>query len=505
VLALEFLLSASPEFFDGKTQQEIMQWANTSTKWLKTELGTQNLVHVVMHQDEKTPHLVAYVVPEKDGRLNARSIVGTREMLSAMQTSYAKSVESFGLKRGLQGSKAEHTTTKEWYRHLNDAMAVVGEVEVDLPSPPPDLSVFTGPRARREALQAWQAGEHAQRKRLAHAAVAASEELGYVRRDLNQVQLENSKITDELIKMRRNLSAAYEAIGLGKEEIKALRLSNTTLVAQRLDYRGIIKPKENAIDLLQRVGGFDYGQAVAWLHSEFGPVITGSVVSTSAEQANIARPFTKAENAIKQAVQVQLEALDAPSYRITLISYDESQKPIVPGKRKNSEDERFYTKEEIIAMIPWLKYQNNQGMNVLVTPKDEDSHYILLDDCRLSASDLEQRGFKPCVLQQSSWDSTQAIFKVTKSIDRDAVIAVFNDLNKQYGDVNIKGLRHPFRLPGFRNMKPKHLREGLYPFVKVLSATNIVCQRCISLIKSAQRSNLLTYPQAHGTAKKMVI
>lgn len=491
VLAIEFLLTASPEFFDGKTQTEIRAWANASTKWLKTQFGKDNVVHVVMHQDEKTPHLVAYVVPEKAGRLNARGIIGNPEMLTHIQTSYAESVASFGLKRGQQGSQAKHQTAKEWYSKLNDAAEAAANVEVVPPSPPPGLGIFMGQKARREAVEAWQASEAAERKKLIQAAAAASLALCDMRHQVDMIKTENSKITDEVINLRRNLSAAYETLGLGKEAITALRTSNTTLVAHRLGYTGPIMPKENAIDLLKRVGGFDYGQAVAWLYAEFGPVVTGAVVGKAAQEADVPRPFTKAENAIKRAVTAQLDALDADRYRLTLISYDESQKPIVPGKRKTNDEEKFYTKSEIIDMIPWLKFQNNQGMNVLITPMDDVAYYILLDDSRLSASQLEQRGFKPCIIQESSWSSTQVVFKVPKTMDRDAVMSVFSSLNTEYGDAKITGLRHPFRVPGFRNMKPKHLREGTYPFVKVLSAVNTMCQRCMNLVRNCDNSQVI--------------
>jgi len=82
------------------------------------------------------------------------------------------------------------------------------------------------------------------------------------------------------------------------------------------------------------------------------------------------------------------------------------------------------------------------------------------------------------------------------------VLALFNELNKSFGDERITGLRHPFRLAGFRNLKPKHLRDGLYPFVKIISAVNVMCQKCINLVKDIELS---TYAQLQQQEEKSLV
>ena len=507
VLALELLLTASPEFFDGKSPAEVKKWAGANAKWLKETFGKHNVVHLVLHQDETTPHLVAYVVPEKDGRLNCRAFTGTPELLKALQTSYAEAMKPFGLERGVSGSKSKHTTVKEWYSRLNDA-AENAESEIrsmSAPSPPPDIPFWKGQEARQTGMSAWQAGETKVRKKLIQAAAKAALAASVANDQVQSLKQENSKLSAELDNTRKTLSEAYQALGLGKDDVAALRTANTTLVASRLDYSGIVGPRENAIDLLKRVEGFDYGQAVAWLHAEFGQVVTGILVSKSSESQDAPRPFTKVENAIKQAAGAQLDALDAERYRITLISYDETKKPFLPGKKRGSTEESFYSRDEIIDLIPWLRYQNNRGMNVLITPMDDSAFYILLDDSKISAADLVKQGFSPCSVQQTSWNSQQVIFKVPKSLDRDSVMAMFNELNRKHGDESITGLRHPMRLAGFRNMKPKHLKDGLYPFVKVKLAVNQMCRRCMRLIAKVEKAGLSTYPQTQQQDENLVI
>ena len=67
--------------------------------------------------------MVAYVVPvdEATGRLNAKKYIGgSRHTLSQMQTDFAVEVKDLGLDRGVQGSKAKHTSIKEYYEKLNN-------------------------------------------------------------------------------------------------------------------------------------------------------------------------------------------------------------------------------------------------------------------------------------------------------------------------------------------------------------------------------------------------
>ena len=57
-----------------------------------------------------------------------------------------------------------------------------------------------------------------------------------------------------------------------------------------------------------------------------------------------------------------------------------------------------------------------------------------------------------------------------------------------YGDVNIQGLRHPFRAVGFRNVKPKHRQpDGRYPVVSIIQAAAQSCQTAFQAIVSKAR------------------
>ena len=68
----------------------------------------------MLHLDEKTPHLHAVVVPIREGKLTAKTILGNKKDMSQRQDRYAQAMAPFGLSRGVRGSKAIHNA-EGWY------------------------------------------------------------------------------------------------------------------------------------------------------------------------------------------------------------------------------------------------------------------------------------------------------------------------------------------------------------------------------------------------------
>lgn len=122
VLCIEHLITASPEW-DGWGNEKETAFFEQSKIWLEKKYGKKNVVSTTIHRDETTPHLVAYIVPldEETGRLNAKKYIGgSRLTLSQMQTDFAVEVKDLGLDRGIQGSKAKHTSIREYYNDVNN-------------------------------------------------------------------------------------------------------------------------------------------------------------------------------------------------------------------------------------------------------------------------------------------------------------------------------------------------------------------------------------------------
>jgi hypothetical protein len=120
VVAVEYMMTASPEFWKTADEKKQKEFFDKSMEYLKEKYGEKNIVSATVHRDETSPHLSAYVVPmTKDGRLCARDFLGGRKLLREAQTEYAKKVEHLGLVRGIEGSKAKHQTIKEYYQEIN--------------------------------------------------------------------------------------------------------------------------------------------------------------------------------------------------------------------------------------------------------------------------------------------------------------------------------------------------------------------------------------------------
>ena len=117
VLAIEYLVTGSPEDLNGKTRREQDQYFSDALKWLKERHGAEHVVYAGVHRDETTPHMYAYVVPiDAKGKLNCRAFLGGAKALSEMQTDFASNVGlKHGLERGIEGSKAKHQRVSHFY------------------------------------------------------------------------------------------------------------------------------------------------------------------------------------------------------------------------------------------------------------------------------------------------------------------------------------------------------------------------------------------------------
>lgn len=172
VLAIEHLMTFSPDFIslekvkrDGQftLNGNVKQWnefKKSSLKWLNERYGKENLVHVSVHYDEKTPHIHAYVVPlkektvkwkNKNGQgektvrsLSARDYLGGKEKMQEMQDSFHQAVTHLGLERGIKGSLAKHEHVQKYYARVNKSVELEQEMNnfkpslspVEIPKPP---------------------------------------------------------------------------------------------------------------------------------------------------------------------------------------------------------------------------------------------------------------------------------------------------------------------------------------------------------------------------------
>lgn len=120
VLCIEYMVSASPQWFEGKSRAQQDAYFEDAKRWLIERHGAANVLDFSIHRDEKSPHAIVYVLPLDEGKLNAKRWLGGRAALSKMQTDFAFQVgRQHGLERGIEGSRATHTSVKEFYAALN--------------------------------------------------------------------------------------------------------------------------------------------------------------------------------------------------------------------------------------------------------------------------------------------------------------------------------------------------------------------------------------------------
>lgn len=173
-------------------------------------------------------------------------------------------------------------------------------------------------------------------------------------------------------------------------------------------------------------------------------------------------------------------AVNAESYRVTCIKMEEDggKKTFILDKKGGAS--KGFTPEEIgIHMVEMLRLQR-RGENVYYTPLSDEKHHILIDDMtRDSLKKLQEDGYRPAVILESSPGNYQCLLTVPQlgsEFDREVGNRITEHLNREYGDKKLSGCIHPHRAPGFENRKPKHRREdGGYPQVKLLFAE---CREC---------------------------
>lgn len=86
---VDTLITASPEFFKGKSPKEMAAFFQRAADFLIQRVGRDNIVSAVVHMDEKTPHMHLTFVPlTEDNRLSAKEILGNRASLSRWQDDF---------------------------------------------------------------------------------------------------------------------------------------------------------------------------------------------------------------------------------------------------------------------------------------------------------------------------------------------------------------------------------------------------------------------------------
>ena len=112
VRVVEALVTASPEFFNGKKRSEVRAYFTEALEFIKQNQNPDTIISAVVHMDEKTPHMHLCFVPlTEDKRLSAKEIVGNKKKLTWWQDEFWKHmVKKYpDLERGERASETGRT------------------------------------------------------------------------------------------------------------------------------------------------------------------------------------------------------------------------------------------------------------------------------------------------------------------------------------------------------------------------------------------------------------
>lgn len=114
VVCGSFIVSASPTWFDGKSEVEHFRYFQDVSDFLKQKYGEKNVLYSTVHYDEATPHMHIGIVPiTNDGRLSARDVFVKSDFVKLQE-----SLNKFLREKGYELEKGEKTANT---KHLEPA------------------------------------------------------------------------------------------------------------------------------------------------------------------------------------------------------------------------------------------------------------------------------------------------------------------------------------------------------------------------------------------------
>ena len=133
VKLVEGIITASPEFFEGKSEEECRRFFEDAYEFVCAEMAAENVIHFTVHMDETTPHAHWGAVPIKDGRLSWKAFFDGRGGLSAFQDRcFEKVGKPWGLDRGEKHSGRRYRETAEMKRDLEQEVEELREQKAAL-------------------------------------------------------------------------------------------------------------------------------------------------------------------------------------------------------------------------------------------------------------------------------------------------------------------------------------------------------------------------------------
>lgn len=223
VLALDTIYTASPNFFQGKTNQQNDDFFKDCLQFHQEHFG--HIISAVIHYDETTPHLHVVSVPlTKDGRLSARDVIGNKSKMSKTQDSFFEQVgRGYGLERGV------HMDGQEKKQHISAQEHELREIKQEIAK-------------EKEHLEAIEHSEESARIRAQKCRQTAAE-----------LQKQVEVLQEERNQQHKSLLLLTEAANNKQKEVKRL---DYTLQEKRGEFEAITADIKQAGRNLEEISGY---------------------------------------------------------------------------------------------------------------------------------------------------------------------------------------------------------------------------------------------------------
>lgn len=237
VLALDTIYTASPDFFQGKTNQQNDDFFKDCLQFHQKHFG--HIISAVIHYDETTPHLHIISVPlTKDGRLSARDVIGNKAKMSKTQDAFFEQVgRGYGLERGI------HMDGQEKKTHISAQEHELREIKRQIARGQEELGAI----------------EHSKK--------SARERAQEYRQTTAELQKQVEQLQEERNKQHKSLLLLTEAKHKAQKEVKGL---NYTLQEEKAEFEAIKGNMSQITKDLQELQGYltEAQQNRAWELSE---------------------------------------------------------------------------------------------------------------------------------------------------------------------------------------------------------------------------------------------
>ena len=223
VLALDTIYTASPQFFQERTNAENDKFFQDCLKFHNEHFG--HIISAVVHYDETTPHLHIISVPlTQDGRLSARDVIGNKAKMSKTQDAFFEQVgRGYGLARGI------HMDGQEKKQHISAQEHELREIKQEI-------------AREKEHLEAIEHSEETARTRAQKARQTATE-----------LQKQVQVLQEERIKQHKSLLLLTEAANNKQKEVKHL---NYVLQEKKDEFEAIKGNIQTATKDLEEISGY---------------------------------------------------------------------------------------------------------------------------------------------------------------------------------------------------------------------------------------------------------